>query len=482
VEIMKRFYYGLLGIGLGALLLAPTLQGCEEAAKQCGFECSATGVADGNASITGLQSIDGFFASVLTFESKANAVSAGINAELKAIAASVDLEGGAEADFKTKFQAAVKAKFNLDSELKVEYQAPKCEVSAKATIEATAKCDVDVDPGSVKAECSGTCEVDPGKVELEGRCGAEVDAKLSCTGTAPDLKCSGECSGECELDVAAKCEGTCKGSCELTAAAECSGTCTGTCEGNCEGKCDGNTSSGAKCAGQCEGTCSAGCKGKCELAAGGSCSGSCKGSCEFKAAAKCDGKCKGSCKYTPPTAECTGGAKAEVYCEAKANVEPPKVQCEGKCDAEITPPKASAECQAKAKADAQVSAECTPPSIGVTYKLKAGADASADATAKAKFEAWLTQFKAHLSAIVAMKAQAGIVLKAGADIGTAASGVIKNVGKELEAKADLAAAYKITNCLPDELGDVGKVISGATTKLNASVSGTTSLLGALGGK
>jgi hypothetical protein len=445
---MKRFYYGLLGVSLAALLLAPTLQGCDQAAKQCGIECAADGILEGNASITGVASIDGFFAAVVNFNSKALAVSDGINAELAAIAGSVGLDGGAGADFKGSFQSKVKAKFNLDGDIKVQYQEPKCEISAKATIQATAKCDVSVDPGKVSAECSGACEVDPGKIEVSGKCEGEVDAKVSCTGTAPELKCSGECSGECQLDVAASCSGTCKG----------------TCEGTCDGKCDGSTSSGAKCSGQCEGTCSANCKGSCELAAAGNCSGS----------------CKGSCTYKPATAECEAGAKAEIYCEATADVKAPKVKCDAKCTAEVEPPKASADCQAQAKADAQINAECTPPSIAVTYKLKAAGSATADAKAKAEFEAWLNQFKGHLAAIVAMKAQAKFVVDAGAAVGDAGVKAVTNAVKELDVSADIAASYKVASCLPAELKDVPKALGDATTELNKSVSGTVSLLGAFG--
>jgi hypothetical protein len=489
---MKRFYYGLIGVGLAALALAPTIQGCGESSKaaaqslaaQCGIECAAEGVAKGNASITGVAGIDGFFASVVNFNAKANAVTDGINAELAAIAASVDLDGGAKADFSGKFQSAVKAKFNLDSDLKVAYQPAKCEVSAKATIEATARCDVKVDPGSVKAECSGSCEVDPAKVDLKAACEGNVDAKLTCTGTAPNLQCSGQCSGECQLDVAASCSGSCTGSCQLDVAAACSGTCTGSCDGNCDGKCDGNTSSGAKCSGSCEGQCSGSCKGNCQLSAGGSCSGSCKGSCQLEAAGSCSGSCKGSCQYTPPSASCEGGAKAEVHCEASGSATPPKVKCDGKCDAEITPPSASAECQAKAKADAKVNVECTPPSIGVTYRLKAvaGADATANAKAKAVFEAWLNQFKGHLSAIVAMKAQAGVVVDAGAGIATAASGAVNAAAAKLKESPNFAVAFKIGSCLPKELAAVPTIITTATGNLNASVTSATSLVAAVGGK
>src|SRR3972149_992550 len=58
-----------------------------ELAKSCGIdvECSAGGIVEGNASISGVASIDAFFQSVLSFQAKAGNVSAGIEAELAAI-------------------------------------------------------------------------------------------------------------------------------------------------------------------------------------------------------------------------------------------------------------------------------------------------------------------------------------------------------------------------------------------------------------
>ena len=410
----------------------PGIPGGDALLEECGLVCPEAGVVEGNASISGVASIDGFFGAVGNFSSKATLVSDGLDAELAAIAASVGLQGGAGADFQGEFQTALQAKFNLQGAIAVKYQEPKCAVSAKATIEATAKCDVDVEPGSVKAECSGSCEVD---ASAEVSCSAE--AELKCTGTAPSLSCEGTCTGECELTAAATCEGTCNGTC--------SGDCTvKNANGDCEGKCNGE------------------CQGSCELEAGGSCSGSCKGSCE----------------YTPPSGQCEGGAKAE--CEATGSA---SVECEGSCSGEVTPPKASAECEASAKADASVNVECTPPSVDVTYELAASGDATADLQAKAEFEAWLSGFKAHVGAIAALSARAEAVIAAGADIGAAASGAVTGaVEAKLSGDAELSLKDVVgLGCAVDELKLVPGVISDATGKLQASVSATASLTAAIGG-
>ncbi|MBN2718940.1 MAG: hypothetical protein JXX14_24045 [Deltaproteobacteria bacterium] len=422
-------------------------------AEQCGLSCpgASEGLVAGNASITGVASIDGFFGSVVNFNTKATKVSADIDAALKAIYGSVGLDvagkAGADLDMSAQFQAALAAKFYLDASagaaIKVEYQKPKCEVSASASIEATAKCDVEVQPGSVEASCSGKCEVDPGEVNLEAACEGSVEAELTCTGTAPSLSCEGSCTGGCELEVAATCEGTCNGSC------------TGTCsventDGSCAGECDG----------ECEGTC--------EMEAGGSCSG----------------KCTGSCEYTPASGSCEGGAKAEVSCKAEANAEPPQVNCSGSCSGEVTPPSASAECEASAKAEAELSAECTPPSIGVSYSFDASLVAAAEADGsieseaalKAEFKAWLTLFKTEVGNLVAAMAQADIVLKAGEGMISAAGNVIGKAGAELAADADFSVAFKL-GCLPAELKKVPGIIGDASDKLSGSVDASVSLVG-----
>jgi len=61
----------------------------DDLAGQCGLTCPKTGIVDGNASISGVASVDSFFQAVLDFQAKANNVSAGIDAQLAAIKATL---------------------------------------------------------------------------------------------------------------------------------------------------------------------------------------------------------------------------------------------------------------------------------------------------------------------------------------------------------------------------------------------------------
>jgi len=403
-------------------------------ADQCGLSCPGEneGVASGNASISGVPSIDGFFQACVNFNSQATLVTDGINAELDAIAASVGLAGGA--DLGAGFQAAVKAKFNLAGDVAIRVQKPKCEVSASASIEATANCDVTVDPGSVEATCEGKCEVDA-SADVSASCSADATAEVTCTGTAPNLECSGSCSGTCELTAAAACEGTCNGTCNGTCSVE-----------NTDGS----------CAGECDGTC--------------------EGSCEMEAGASCSGQCKGTCEYTAPEGGCSADAKAEVSCKGEANAEA-SVNCSGSCSGSVTPPSASAECQASAKAEAELKAECTPPSVDVSYSFAAGASA----TAKAEFEAWLHGFKGHISALAAANAKADIVIKAGANLTTAATGAVKGAASDLAADADFSVAFKLA-CVPAQITEATDMIASASTELKGSFQASTSFVTGLAKK
>src|SRR5690349_2769599 len=68
----------------------------EELAKSCGIDinCEA-GIVDGNASISGVASVDAFFQSVINFRGKADNVSSEIEAQLQAIRGDFGLEGKA---------------------------------------------------------------------------------------------------------------------------------------------------------------------------------------------------------------------------------------------------------------------------------------------------------------------------------------------------------------------------------------------------
>jgi hypothetical protein len=413
----------LSGAALAAGLFGSGCSAAEAAAEQCGFVCPAEGegVAAGNASISGVVSVDAFFGSVVRFDAEAKAITEGIQAELDAIAESVGVaKGSGAAAIKAGIEAQLEGK--IDGSLTIKAAPPKCEVSARATLEAQAKCDASIDPGSASVKCEGSC-----KVEASAEASCEGSATLKCEGTAPSLDCQGSCQGSCQLTVAAACEGTCKGTCD--------GTCTVTnAQGDCEGKCEGN------------------CEGTCELEAGGNCGGS----------------CEGKCTYEPGSAGCSGGA--EVKCEAQASG---SVDCKGTCEGKVTPPSAKAECEASAKADASVSASCSPPSLTVDFQLDASLQGSANAAARAEFIAWIDELKGHVSAILAYRAKLDGVLEAGGEIGASAEAAIKG-SIEAQANGDISASAAFgLGCalaeLPVAVGMITASVEGLTTSASASL-------------
>jgi hypothetical protein len=424
-----------LGFFMAPMLLAlggsAAVTGCsaDEAAanvaKECGLDlnCEGPGIAEGNFAISGVAGVDGFFSSVVRVDTTAKVAASAIRAELDAIALSVGLEAGASgADIAAAVQTKIEA--NASGGLTVDFQPAKCEVSAKATIEATAKCDATVEPGSVKAECSGSCEAE---VSASGEVQCDASAEVVCTGTAPNFECEGSCEGSCELDANLNCTGVCNGTCNGTCSAQ-------NADGSCAGSCDG----------QCEGTC------------------------EIAGNAKCEGKCKGSCSYTPPDAKCEGGAKASCKADVEANA---KVECSGKCEGEVTPPKASAECEASAKADAELSAECTPPSLNVAFEF------TGEASAQAEFDVWVNGFKARLAALAAATAKAQIVADAALDLSGAAQGAVSGA-VDVALEGDLSLKQSVgLKCALVELDAVAAVITEATEGLSAELSASAQVVG-----
>ncbi|MFI5308845.1 MAG: hypothetical protein ACHQ53_15920, partial [Polyangiales bacterium] len=221
---MKRFNYSLVGLCVFLSIascggknnpLASAISGAAAAiAMQCGLGCpgdkvdgaTVKGVVDGNANISGVASVDAFFGAVVNFESAADNVSAGIEAQLDAIKG--DFGIAASADLKTELAAQIKA--NIDGSITVDYQPAQCSVDAQATVQAQARCEGKVTPPMATVDCKGSCEVD---ATADVKCDAGVD--LECTFTGPTVSCMGSCEGTCEvkLDAAASCSGTCKGTC-----------------------------------------------------------------------------------------------------------------------------------------------------------------------------------------------------------------------------------------------------------------------------
>jgi hypothetical protein len=437
---MKRFEIRL--VGLTVALAGLSLSSCsddgtnplsgvpgplKELAKQCGIDvdCEAGGIAEGNASISGVPSVDAFFQSVINFQGVAGNVSGGIDAELQAIGA--DFGVAADGDIAGAIQAEISA--NVEGSLTVEAEPAKCQVDASATLEAQARCDASFEPGSAMVACEGSCEVE---ASADVDCGAEAD--LKCTVTAPSVACEGECKGSCDVDVSAgaSCEGTCKGSCD------------GTCElmnaqGECQGKCDGM------------------CMGSCET--------------ELTAEASCEGTCNGECTVTNPEAGCEGGIRAS--CDAHADA---MVMCEGRCEGNFEPPMASAECDASAKAEAKLNVECTPPRLAVRYELKAGLDAQAQAEFEAKIQNLVTL---RLPKLMASVKKADLVLDAGGELSASATGAVKGALKNFDASGNLRVQFGLL-CAAGQLDAVGSALGGATSQLEGSVSAAAKVTGAVG--
>jgi hypothetical protein len=400
-------------------------------AKQCGIDidCTAGGIAKGNASISGVLAIDAFFQSVLDFQAKADNVSASIDAQLTAIRG--DFGIAASADLATELKAQVSA--NIEGSLTVKAEPAKCEVDAQATLEAQAHCDASVNPGSATVKCQGSCDVE---ADAMVDCGANAD--LMCTITPPMGMCSGTCKGTCEA--------------KLSGAAKCDGTCKGTCMGNCSAYSD---SGATQCAGSCDGMC----MGSCEAT--------------LMAEAKCDGTCSGECTIKPPDGKCTGAIRA--HCDAKANA---MVECKGRCDGSIEPPSAKAECNASAKAEAKLNVECTPPRVAIAYKLKAGVNADA----QAKFEAGLKNLQVRLPALLAAIGKANAVVDAGKGLTSDGKAAVEGgitAASSAAAKGDLKVIFGL-KCAAKELGNVGGAIKGSSDRLAASVKASADLKGALG--
>lgn len=399
-------------VGISALALGLlSANGCDEAAKQCGLECSETGVADGNASISGYIAIDSFFQSVVNFKGVANGVAADIRAELSGIQLAFGLSD-AEVKAKGSLGAAVAAKLDADfkASIKVDAQPAKCEIDASVSLEAQAQCSAkagcEVDKGKLAVQCEGTCTAEA-NVSASGEVSCEGEAKVACEVSGPQLTCSGTCEGSCTVDVAA----------------------SGSCEGACKGECSGSTDAG----GHCNGTCS----GKCELSG--------------MAAASCSGTCSGSCTAVPPSGKCE--ANANVKCQAKAEaMANATVECKGSCDAEFEPPKvdceASASCEASAKADAKFQAKCTPPSIQIDVDYSASLSASAQAQA----DFAIGELKVRLPRLLAALEKAKLVVEAGKQLGTDGAAAIKGTVQGVaDGDVGVVAAYRIATCVPDQL-------------------------------
>ena len=360
----------LIVVALSGFMMAGA---CDDAKSGLCGPCGT--VANGDATITGNAQVDGIFKAIGSLKMRTGSIQGSFDAQVRAMAEGVfgiDVDGKLTADIiteiKAQFEAQIKA--NVDGELTVKYEPPKCQANLDVAVSAQAQCEAKVD-----ASCDAKIECEPGELSV------------SCEG-----KCEGSCSAECsvptckiEIDPGeANCSAECKGSCtaKLEVAAECNGTCNGSCDGKCSAY--ASTEEGganAECAGQCDGKC----EGSCTM--------------EGEAALECSGECHGECVISGPEAktECTGELGCEGECSGECsgscegNAKAPKCSGEASCNAE-----ASAKCEAQASAQASAELKCTPPSLAIDFNWKADLDANAKAEVLAKLDG----FKAHMVGII----------------------------------------------------------------------------------
>jgi hypothetical protein len=401
----------------------------DDLAKQCKLECPAQGIAEGNASISSVASVDAFFQSVLDYEAKANNVSSSIEAQLAAIRGDFGLADDED------ISAALMAKISASAEagVTIDAEPASCTVDTEATIRTQAHCDTSIEPGKVSCKCRGTCEV---AASANVDCGAQ--AQLECTTNAPTVACAGKCQGHCVT--------------QLDAAAACSGKCRGSCSGKCSAYAH-NSKGDLECTGECNGQC----MGRCDV--------------RLAAEAECKGMCDGECTVTPGNASCEGGIRA--HCNSMADA---MVECRGRCRGEIEPPKAKAECEVTAKAEAKLNVQCTPPRLAVKYRVKSGLDAMASA----QFIAATNNLEVRLPALFAAIAQANSVTEAQVElIGDGRAAVKNAINETLSAKGMLQVKLVGLACAIDQLDEVDTAIDVSSKRLSASLDASVKLQAAL---
>ena len=396
-----------------------------EVAKACGLGCPGDevggvkirGLDEGNASISGVARVDTFFESVLNYRNAVSNVNAGIEAELAAIRA--DFGMAADADVAAELESRIAS--NVQGAVRVQYQPARCQVDAKSTIEAAARCDASVEPGSAMVECKGNCELD---AEASAQC--DADATLACELSGWAVQCEGMCQGTCRT--------------QLMAAAACDGTCMGTCTGSCSAYADAEAT---QCAGQCDGQCT----GSCET--------------QLMAGASCQGMCSGTCTVQNPEAGCQ--ARARAQCQAKADA---AVMCRGRCRGDFEPPKVKAECAASAKCEASLHVDCTPPQLALAYTLKDGVDADA----QARFSAALDNlYKVRLPALLQAAAKADYIARAGEGLVVAARDAVKgSIDAALDGDLSVRASFGLT-CAVKELPNVDKTLNEPNKRLRDNI-------------
>jgi len=398
-------------------------------AQECGIDvdCEAAGIAEGNTAISGVQSIDTYFASVVRFQTEADRLSAALNAELAALRAAFGIDAGADlaAELRERIDASV------DGELLVRAGAPSCASDVGAVLAAGARCqtEAEVDP-SVELHCAGRCELPLDRVlECDG------STELACTYSAAASPCQGECTGRCASDEAS--------------ARACPGICRGTCDGSCSLYSDATAT-------QC----------------GGRCDGMCTGSCEFELpeGGVCDGACSGECTLASPDGRCDGASSASCRGAPDATV-----PCAGRCEGVLLVPQTKIECQAVADAEARLTLQCTPPRVAIDYRLRSDLDPEASA----RFELGMRILQERLPSLLVTLARAKQAATVGADLGADAGSRVKAAAESVKGDVNLRVQFGAI-CAVRDAARIPAAIAPATSRLSTAVADSLAVTRALG--
>jgi hypothetical protein len=406
---------------------APASGAVSELAKQCGIdiECEGGGIAQGNTAISGVQSIDSYFASVLRFQVEADRLSASLNAEITAIRAAfgIDPAVNLETELRRRIDASV------EGELLVHAGVPSCTADASAVLAAGARCEGEADTSAV-AMCVGRCELALGR---ELKCDAE--AELACTFLASASACQGECKGRCSSDA--------------SAGRDCAGICRGSCDGACSLYSDATAT---QCGGRCDGMCTGSCE--LELPEGGPCDGACSGECT---AASADGRCDGA-----SAASCRGGPNALLTCA-------------GRCEGAIETMQTKAECSAVANAEAKLSLQCAPARVVIDYRLRS----DLDPTESARFDVGMRILRERLPTLLAMRERAEQAVSAGDDLAAGASTRLKAAAQSVRGDANLQLQFGVI-CALREASRVPEVVTPSAQRLVTAMRDSLAVTRALG--
>jgi hypothetical protein len=447
---MKKYVYGLGALVVPSLVGAIMASGCSQdngddntgGLGNLGQDlCGPCGdIENGDVGISGDARLDGFFKALGNMRNRTVAIQADFDANIRALAATYDVNitGEVNAAVVTQLTTKIKADItaNVQGGLNVDYQPPRCQANVNVAVDAQAKCEVkagcegEVNPGKLSVSCEGTCS---------GGCDAECTGEFSCEVEAPSVRCEGQCEGACSLEAAGACNGTCRG--------DCSGTCSvQNADGSCAGQCDGE----------------------------------CQGSCELSVAAECSGTCKGKCLVNQGSAQCTGEASCHGECSGK---------CTGGCEGNFEPPSAhvdcdaSADCQASARAEANASLDCTPPQLKIDYRFAAGIES--DIAAQAEFSARLTELRTRGIAIVQGAAQYEALLTGKVEGRTVfATSPLKDLTTSVQglASANAIARFDIPTgklaCVVPAFSTAGSMLGGMASGMTATIQAQAQFVGA----